>query len=113
MPRIKTELLEEGMVVVTDVKNMDEMLLIPAGSTLTERQINILQAWGIEEIEVQQAKGEADADPLARLSPDTVAKWSAEIKGRFWQPDDENPVFAAVFKLMLQRRARKSSENRP
>ena len=97
------------MRVMTDVKNMDEMLLIPAGATLTERQISILQAWGIEEIEVQQAAGAEAADPLARLTPETIAKLSAEIKSLFWQPDDSEPVFGEILKLMLQRRARKRS----
>ena len=52
MSRIKTEQLKEGMVVVTDVKNMDDMLLIPAGAKLTSRQIGILQSWGVLEIDV-------------------------------------------------------------
>src|SRR5262245_13721528 len=72
MPRVKTDSLEKGMRVMTDVKNMDEMLLIPAGATLTERQINILQAWGIEEIEVQQSAAAQETDPLARLTPETI-----------------------------------------
>jgi hypothetical protein len=108
MPRIKTDLLEKGMVVVTDVKNMDDMLLIPAGCALTERQISILQAWGVDEIEVLHAGDTADADPLSKLAPDVVAKMTAEIKGLFWQPDEANPVFVEICKLMLQRRARKA-----
>ena len=97
------------MVVVTDVKNMDDMLLIPAGCTLTARQISILQAWGVEEIEVQHAEALEDADPLTRLAPEVVAKMSAEIKSLFWQPDESSPVFAEICRLMLQRRARKTA----
>jgi hypothetical protein len=69
MPRIKTESLQEGMVVSCDVKNIDNMLLIPAGCNLTERQINILQAWGVAEIDIQDSKALEDADPLAKLAP--------------------------------------------
>jgi hypothetical protein len=104
MPRIKSDLLQEGMVVASDVKNIDNMPLIPAGATLTERQINILKAWGVAEIEVEGSQSVEEADPLAKLPPELVAKLSAEIKSRFWQPDDANPVFAEIFKLMLQRR---------
>jgi len=108
MPRVKTESLQEGMVVACDVKNIDQMLLIPAGSTLSERQLNILRAWGVEEIEVQADSAvTTDADPLAALAPDVVARLAAEVKGRFWDADESNPVFAEVFKLMLRRRARK------
>jgi hypothetical protein len=110
MPRIKIEQLQEGMVVASDVKNIDNMLLIPAGCTLTERQINVLQAWGVAEIEVQGVQTSADADPLAGLPPEETAKLSAELRDLFWQPDDSNPVFAEIFKLMLQRRARRNHQ---
>ena len=96
------------MVVVTDVKNMDDMLLIPAGCTLTERQINILQAWGVEEIEVQNAGDAEDADPLKKLSPEKIERMTAEIKALFWQPDESSPVYAEICRLMLLRRARKA-----
>src|SRR6185436_17199811 len=108
MPRVKIDLLEKGMRVVSDVKNMDDMLLIPAGATLTERQIDILQAWGIEEIDVQKVNAGHDTDPVATLAPEVIAKLSAELKALFWQPDETDPVFAEIFKLMLRRNARKA-----
>jgi hypothetical protein len=108
MPRIKTESLQEGMVVSCDVKNLDNMLLIPAGCNLTERQINILQAWGVAEIDIQDTKALEDADPLANLAPEAVAKMMAEVKRLFWQPDESNPVCVEIFNVMLRRHARKS-----
>jgi hypothetical protein len=105
MPRIKTELLQAGMVVLSDVKNIDGMLLIPAKGTLSERQINILQAWGVAEIDVTDSETISDPDPLAKLSPEELSRLTQEVKSRFWRPDESNPVFAEIFKLMLQRRA--------
>jgi hypothetical protein len=107
VPRIKTELLAEGMVVMTDVKNMDDTLLIPAGCTLTARQIGILQAWGVEEIDVKNSAAIANADPLARLSPETIATLTQEVRARFWQPDETSPLFAELCRLLIQRRTRK------
>jgi hypothetical protein len=109
MPKIKTESVQVGMVVAKDVKNVDDMLLIPAGSALTERQLNILQCWGVAEVDVVASAGADDADPLASLPPEVLAKLTAEIKALFWQPDESNPVFAEIFKLMLRRRARNRS----
>lgn len=106
MARVKTEDLSEGMVVVSDVKNIEDTLLVPAGCQLTERQINILQAWGVEEIEVEGDQATKSADPLADFSLETVAEMTAELKGRFWQMDETNPVLAEVFQVLLRRQAR-------
>lgn len=105
MPRIKTELLQEGMVVSSDVRNIDNMLLMPSGCTLTARQINILQAWGVTEIEVQAVAAGQDTDQLTKLPPEVLAKWTEELKATFWKVDEADPVFAEIFKLMLRRRA--------
>jgi hypothetical protein len=94
------------MVVVSDVKNIDNMLLIPAGCTLSERQINILKAWGVSEVEVVTSEANADTDILTKLSSQEVEKLSAEVKERFWRVDESNPVFMEIFILILQRRVR-------
>lgn len=107
MPRLKTELLREGMVVISDVKNLHDMLLIPSGAVLSERQIGILQAWGIGDVEVEHCPATDETDPIARLSPETREYLQQEIRNLFWEPDDSNPFFAEFSKLLLQRRASK------
>ena len=104
MPRINIESVKEGMVVAGDVKNIDSMLLVPAGCTLSERQINILNAWGVTEVDVVLAEGCEDTDPMAKFSAEELEKMTAEIKERFWQVDETNPVFIEIFKLVLERR---------
>lgn len=108
MPRIKTESLQEGMVVSADVKNIDNMLLIPSGCTLTARQIGILQAWGVDNIEVQSAGGAVTADLLETMPADALEKLTADVRASFWKADDSDPVFVELFKIILHRRA-----NRP
>jgi hypothetical protein len=94
------------MTAAADVKNLDGMLLIPAGGVLGERQIGILQAWGIEAIEVEACPAlQDDISPLAQLSPETVAQLTGEIRSRFWTVDDPDPVFAEILKQLLVRRA--------
>jgi hypothetical protein len=111
--RIKSEALQPGMVVARDVKNIDGMLLAPSGCQLSERQIGILQAWGITEVEVEAGEEMAKAhDPLAQLPPETLARITAELRARFWKPDEFGPVPAEIFKLMLTRQARRIL-NRP
>lgn len=107
--RVKAEELQAGMVVARDVKNIDGMLLAPLGCELSERQIGILQAWGVTEVEVEANEEQAKAhDPLAQLPPEVAAKITADLRARFWKPDDFGPVPAEIFKLMLLRQARRT-----
>lgn len=107
MPKIKVESLREGMQVTEEVKNMDNMLLIPTGCVITERHVNLLNAWGIAEVQVKSL-GEADepADPLQRLPAEVVAKLTEETKQIFWEAADKNPIQAETFNLALRRKAR-------
>jgi hypothetical protein len=108
MPKIKTEQLQEGMVVAAEVKNMDNMLLLPAGCKLTQKHINILEAWGVPEVTIENA-GQAPepVNPLAQMSPADLARLTVQTKALFWELDLGNPVQAAVFNGVLRRRARK------
>ncbi|HEY9174180.1 MAG TPA: hypothetical protein VI136_18005 [Verrucomicrobiae bacterium] len=110
MPLTKTEALRPQMIVASDVKNIDGMLLIPAGAALTERQIDILQAWGVTQIDVQAAAGaeEENGDPLSKLPPEVLAKWTEEAKALFWKWDDSNLVEAEILNLMLRRRVQRA-----
>ncbi len=107
MPRIKIEALKEGMVVAADVKNMDNMLLIPSGATLSEKQINILEAWGVTEILVENSREtESMVDPLSALGPERAAELTEQTKLRFWHLDQTDSVQSEIFRLILLRKAR-------
>jgi hypothetical protein len=108
MVRVKSDALLPGMVVARDVKNIDGMLLAPAGCELSERQVGILQAWGVTEVEVEASAEQARAhDPIAQLPPETLAKLTADLRARFWNPDEFGPVPAEIFRLMRLRQARR------
>jgi hypothetical protein len=107
MPKIKTDQLKEGMVVKTDVKNLDDMLLIPSACALTPKHIKILNAWGIAEVNVESSgAAEETPNPLSKLSPEMAAKLEAELKNRFWKFDETHSIQKEVFRLALHRRAR-------
>lgn len=96
------------MVVARDIKNIDGMLLAPSGCQLSERQIGILQAWGVVEVEVEAGEEMARAhDPLAQLPPETLTRITAELRARYWEPDGFGPVPAEIYKLMLLRQAQR------
>ena len=96
------------MVVAGDVKNIDGMLLAPSGCELSERQINILQAWGVDEVDVEASKEMAQAhDPLAQLPAETLTQITTELRARYWKPDEFGPVPAEIFRLTLLRQAKR------
>src|SRR5262245_41042626 len=102
MPKIKIDLLKEGMVVAADIKNMDDMLLIPAGATISGKHIGILQSWGLTEVDVEAAGVvEAPADPLAELPPEVASRLREEVKAQFWKLDEADPVQMEIFRLVL------------
>jgi hypothetical protein len=104
MTRITTNALQEGMVLAADVRNADDMLLLPAGCSLTARHLGILQAWGVTEVDVQLEAGAAlPDDPVARMEPAELARLTAELKQLFWEFDEANPVAMEIFNLVLRR----------
>jgi hypothetical protein len=114
MPKIKLDSLQEGMVVAADVRNMDDMLLLPAGCELSGRHIQILRTWGVAEVMVE-ATGEAEAaaDPLAKLSPEEAARLEAEVRSQFHNYDEANVVQKELLRLMLRRRAVQLTQKAP
>lgn len=107
MPKIKLDALQEGMVVAADVKNLDDMLLIPSGCELTSRHIKVLQTWGVPEVDVKSVGDNEDhGDPLAKLQPEHAAQLVAEVKGRFWSFDEANAAQQELLKACSRRAAR-------
>jgi hypothetical protein len=92
---------------------MDNMLLIPSNTALTERHINVLNAWGIAEIQVQAcADAEEAVDILQKLPKETLEKLTQELKAVFWSPADKSPVELEVFTLALRRKARRAQPSK-
>ncbi len=109
MPKVKTDALRDGMVVTAEVKNMDNMLLVPAGCVITERHIHILRAWGISEVEVQAGEGVEDAgDILQELPPEELKELTAGLESIFWEAIDISPVQKEAFRLALRRKAKQA-----
>ena len=107
MPKIKLASVHEGMVVTTDVKNMDHMLLISAGCVLTEKHINVLHAWGIAEVRIESGTAVDDSgDILQEIPAEVLEHIRIELTSIFWEPIDKSSVQAEAFDLVLRRRAR-------
>jgi hypothetical protein len=106
MPRVKLDGVSEGMVVAADVKNMDDMLLIPAGCALSARHIKMLRTWGVSEIQIEGE--ESGSTTLLKIAPEVLERLESELKKFFWDFDAAAPAQKEIFNLVLRRRARAS-----
>jgi hypothetical protein len=107
MPRVKIENLREGMVVAKEVKNMEDMLLLPVGCEIRPKHIEILQCWGITDVDVEAFDGlEEPENPIELLPPKVAARLETELRKRFWNFNPNNLVQKEVFRLALKRKAK-------
>lgn len=53
MEYVSTDLLKEGMTVAKDVHSQSQMLLLPAGTTLSASKISTLITWGVRRIFIE------------------------------------------------------------
>lgn len=109
MPKVKIDGLQEGMIVAADVRNIDDMLLLPAGAELSARHLKVLRSWGITEVTVEASHQAEDAsDPLRRLPPEALARMEAALRETFHNFDPAQALPQTVFRLMLLRQARRA-----
>jgi hypothetical protein len=114
MPKVKIASVHEGMVVAADVKNMDSMLLIPAGCALTEKHIDICNAWGITEGQVEAGGGPEDGgDVLQQVPPEVLEKARTGLTDIFWETIAKDTLQADTFDLVLRRKVRHLVEEQP
>ena len=53
MPRKSIFVIKSGMKVAESVRNRNGMVLVQAGTALTDRHIQIMKSWGIQAVEVE------------------------------------------------------------
>lgn len=102
MGRVSAANLEPGMMLERDVHTFRGQLLLTAGTSLTEKHIERLLAWGVSEAEI-----EGHSDPtLAEISgsmenmPELAAE-SAALDHRFADVSDD-PLMQEILRIAKQ-----------
>ena len=85
MARVTIDNVESGMKLARDVVNARGQVLIPAGSTLEDRQLRGLKIWGVKAVFVEgSALSDSDVDGEARvLSPQAREEIENHIAYKF------------------------------
>lgn len=102
---ISVDDLEVGMALAEDVHDQLGRLLLPSGTTLTERHLRAFQMWGILTVKVRGI-GEAEA-PEPVISPEIIAQAEALVLERMRHQDLTSPVIQEIIRFTVQREARR------
>lgn len=94
--RVPTEELRADQELAADVVDGSGRLLLPAGTTLTDKHIRYFQMWGISEVEIAGGDG-ADGRKETPVDPVRLEEVRAALAPRFAHVDLEHPGMAALF----------------
>ena len=93
-----TDLLVEGMVLEAPVKNMQGQVLFGIGHILKEKHIEMIQAWGITEVEVKVAE-DSESEKKYR---EAVAREEVKLQPVFKRCDLTNPVVKEILRNVAE-----------
>jgi len=100
MPSFSPHSLKEGQVLGEDVYNIDSKLLFPAGTKLSEQQIEILMMWGVDKVPIV-GEGAEEAQDAPNWSPPTKAEAERLVKERFELVKSSHPVVLALKEIAV------------
>lgn len=93
-----TEILEEGMVLDAPVKNLQGQVLFGIGHVLKEKHIEMIQAWGITEVEVEVKE---DSESSKRFR-EALIRAEENLKPVFKRCDLSNPIVKEVLRNVAE-----------
>ncbi len=97
--------LEEGMVLSSDVFNLDGQILFKKGVELENRHVDILQMWGIPNVEIEDDDEEEERINLDQFSPSILEKAERVVNERFKLVKSTHPAVEIIRKFCIQKEA--------
>jgi len=104
--RVSIDKLQEGMVLSGDLLNLNDELLLAAGTVLTGRHLRILKTWGVRTVPVvgaDESSEEVAGRPVHSAA--LLAAAEARVHRRLKHVPVGNPVFDQIRALAVQRTA--------
>ncbi len=103
MQSLSIQLAQPGMRLVSDIRDANGRILLPAACTLDERKLKALRSWGITEVVV--ALEEELRPARVELSPAQSAQVEAMVAERFRHNDASHPAVEELQRLIFNRTA--------
>lgn len=106
MGKIDVNLLEAGMELEDDAREAKGLVLLPAGTVITEKHIGILKSWDVPEVAVKGAtQGDLLGREAAKVDPAKREEISKQLAEIFRHTDREDPATQEIFRYCLIRAA--------
>ncbi len=108
MAIINVDDLQAGMVLANDIKSPQGRLLLPKGTELTPKHLNIFKIWGVNEADIQGVDADSvEAKPLEELDPELLKFCKRLLAPRFAHVDTQNHILRELARIALLRTANK------
>lgn len=103
--RVSLDNLRPDMVLSADIVDGGGRLLLPTGTSLTDKHLRYCQMWGVLEAEV--AGDEPPPTDDDALDPDLMASVESQVRPLFQHCDLSHPAVDALFRYCVLSRARR------
>lgn len=107
MPKIEAQKAEEGMVLASDVLNLNGQLLMPKGTKLVEKHLWLFKTWGINHIDIVSQDG-ASSTANTELTDEEIRMHTPGLREIFGGTEEKDLWMQELFKLCLERKILKS-----
>lgn len=101
MPIRSTTDLQPGMVVAADIQDPNGRLIVPAGTTLTDRHIKALKMWGIGQVNIAGEAKESGSEQAVTIDPAIAEAAKNYVKALYRLHGDEvnHPLLNKLVRL--------------
>ncbi len=97
---IALEQAVSGMVLQADVSNKSGRVLLPAGTALTERHLQLLSANGVDRLAIQSGASTGEKKEKSPLSAEEIA---STLENRFRDNNPDHPVIKELTRICRAR----------
>lgn len=112
MAKIKITDVEEGMILIEDVKGAQGRLLLTKDTKITAKHIRVMKTWGVNVVHVE---GDDDSEENTEINftPEQLKEAQEQIKPSYKYVDLEHPFIAYLFSESTKMQARNNiTENK-
>ncbi len=92
--------LKPGMKIVSPVENVHGVVLLPAGTELTEKQIKTIKAWGVEWVDISEER-ESQGSPRSPELEKKFKELGKRVEFRF-SPYSGDPILEKLKEITLK-----------